>query len=124
MSVQDPEVGGETRVALFTGTTTLAGQPEEPVEALVGRYHLADAQDEVAAGAELVVWMRRQPSGPRFAGVAAVEGDGEAHGGDLTSGELLTKILVEPSGPEATAFRASKEAATLAGPPQQERREA
>jgi hypothetical protein len=73
--------------------------------------------------------------GPRFAAIVAVEADGgvvflgdcrpkwtpafaayvEELGGDLTGGELLTRILTTPDGPEAAAFRADEVAETPAG---------
>jgi hypothetical protein len=114
----------------------VVGRVEEPVEVMASRFAVDDATVEVTVGAELLVWLAPQPADRRFANLAALEPDGEAvflgncipawtgafdryvqrHSRGLTGAELLTRILVDPDGPEATAFRSSDEAATLAGP--------
>lgn len=124
------------RAVRFDDATVLAGELDPDQELLVGRFTAADARAEVDAGAELLVWVRPQGSGPTFASLAALGPDGEiAFLGDchpgwnpafngyaarveggLTAAELLTRIVVEPAGPEAEAFRASPEAEVPAGP--------
>jgi hypothetical protein len=128
------------RLARFTRISTLAGHIGSPAEALLSPYQLRDATAELTNGAELLVWIRpqpgRPPNEPPFASTAAVEPDGDVvilgdcvpawtpafaryaarNGEDLTAGELLRRILVEPEGPRAIAFRASDEAGILAGP--------
>ena len=127
------------RLARFVGTATLVGDGDEPVEALVSPYQLADAVAEIDSSARLLVWFSPQGEDPpvaSFASLVALEPDGdvvflgdcvpgwtaafaayvEAEGRGLTGAELLTRILVDPEGPEALAFRASDAAQTLAGP--------
>jgi hypothetical protein len=99
-------------------------------------FAVADATVELTVGAELLVWIDPQPEERQFASLAALEPDGaavflgncipawtpafdgyvERHGRGLTGAELFTRILVDPEGPEAVAFRSSAEAATSAGP--------
>jgi hypothetical protein len=125
------------KLGRFTGISTLAGRVDEPVEVLMSPFAVDDAAVTVAAvGAELLVWLPPQPEDRRFASLAALKPDGaavflgncipawtpafdryvERHGQGLTGAELLTRLLVDPNGPEATAFRSSEEAATPAGP--------
>lgn len=124
------------KLGRFTGISTLAGRVDEPVEVLMSPFVVDDAAVTVAVGAELLVWLPPQPEDRRFASLAALEPDGDAvflgncipawtpafdryverHGRGLTGAELLTRLLVDPNGPEATAFRSSEEAATPAGP--------
>lgn len=99
-------------------------------------FQLDDATTALGGGAELLVWLQPQPEDRRFVGIAALEPDGDAvflgdcvpswtpafdgyverHGRGRTGAELLTGILLDPDGPDATAFRASDEGATPAGP--------
>lgn len=125
------------RAVVFTGVTPVLGEATDPVETLSSPLQVVDAEVLLAEGAELLVW--EQPpidDGPGFAGFVAVEADGgvvfvgdcrpkwtpafagyvEELGGDLPGGELLTRILTTPDGPEATAFRASEVAETPGGP--------
>ena len=124
------------KLGRFTGISTLAGRVEEPVEVLMSPFAVDDATVELTVGAELLVWLDPQPGERQFASLAALEPDGDAvfigncipawtsafdryverHGRGLTGAELLTRLLFDPSGPEATAFRSSDEAATSAGP--------
>jgi hypothetical protein len=124
------------KLARFSGMTTLGGRVDEPVEGLMSPFQLDDASVEVTVGAELLVWLEPQPEERRLASLAALEPDGDAvflgdcipawtpsfnryverRGRGLTGAELLTRILVDPNGPEAVAFRSSDETATPAGP--------
>lgn len=124
------------RLVRFTGTSTLAGLADDPVEALVSPFDVTDATTEIGAGASLLVWMRPAIEGRRFASLAAFEPSGdvvflgdckpawtpafarfvEANGGGRSASEVLTAILVDPEGQEAVTFRASAEASTPAGP--------
>jgi hypothetical protein len=124
------------KLGRFTGISTLGGRVDEPVEVLMSPFAVDDATVELTVGAELLVWLQPQPEERRFASLAALEPDGaavflgncipawtpafdryvERNGRGLTGAELLTRLLVDPNGPEATAFRSSEEAATPAGP--------
>lgn len=124
------------RSVRFEDTTALAGEYDPDQELLIDRWAAADAFAQLDAGAELLVWVRPQETGPTYASLAALGPDGAVaflgdcrpgwtpafdayatrQGGGLSAAELLTRIVAAPGGPEAQAFLASPEAEVPAGP--------
>lgn len=124
------------RLVRLGGVDALRGEAGDPVEVLLTPFQLADAEDELRAGADLLVWGGGRGGRPPAVSLASVRTNGlatflgdcrqawtpafSAHAARVGSGAspaaLLRRILVDPSGPEAQAFLASPEAGTLAGP--------